>query len=73
MDTLRQMAAVQVMPNVDTINQHVLPHMAGNYESLLKKLRSVDVPPSVVAVSLIIQSLNKQDFQSAIEVASKIL
>lgn len=67
------MAAVQVMPNVDTINQHVLPHMVGDHDSLLRKLRSADVPPSVVAVSLMIQSLNKQDFSTAIKVASNIL
>lgn len=73
LDALRQMAAVQVTPNVDTISQHVLPHMANdNVEGLLRKLRSAEVPPSVVALSLMIQSLNRQDFQSAIDVASKI-
>jgi hypothetical protein len=74
LDALRQMAAIQVMPNIDTISHHVLPHMAKeNVETLLRKLRSADVPPSVVAISLIVQSLKNQDFKSAIEIASKIL
>ena len=73
LDALRQMAAVQVVPNVDTISQRVLPYMADdNIESILRKLRSADVPPSVVAISLLIQSLNRLDFSSAIDVASKI-
>lgn len=67
------MAAIQVMPNVDTISQRVLPYMANdNVETLLRKLRSAEVPPSVVAISLMVQSLNRQDFASAIDVASKI-
>lgn len=73
LDALRQMAAVQVVPNVDTINQHVLPHMAGdNVESILRKLRSADVPAGIVALSLVVQCLNRLDFTSAIDVASKI-
>jgi hypothetical protein len=41
--------------------------------TLIRKLRAVDVPPSVVATSLIVRSLNNQDFTTAINVASKIL
>ncbi len=74
MDALRQMAAIQVMPNVDTISQRVLPFMADEeVGTLIRKLRAVDVPPSVVATSLIVRSLNNQDFTTAINVASKIL
>lgn len=73
LDALRQMAAIQVTPNVDTISQRVLPYMENdNVETLLRKLRSAEVPPSVVAISLMVQSLNRQDFASAIDVASKI-
>jgi hypothetical protein len=68
------MAAIQVMPNVDTISQRVLPFMADEeVGTLIRKLRAVDVPPSVVATSLIVRSLNNQDFTTAINVASKIL
>jgi hypothetical protein len=74
LDALRQMAAIQIMPNIDTISQRVLPYMADeDVGTLLRKLRSADVPPSVIAISLIVQSLNKQDFKSAIDVATKIL
>jgi leucine-rich PPR motif-containing protein, mitochondrial len=73
LDALRQMAAIKVLPNVDTINQRVLPHMADEeVETIIRKLRAVDVPPGVVAISLIVRSLKKQDFTTAINIASKI-
>lgn len=64
------MATIRVIPNVDTINQHVLPHLAGeNPRSLVRKLRSADVPSNVVALSLLTQSLDRLDFKSAVEIA----
>lgn len=73
LDALRQMSVVQVTPNVDTISQRVLPYMAtGNVRTLLKKLRSADVPSTVVAISLVAENLKRLDFSSAIDVASKL-
>lgn len=71
LDVLKQMAAVRVTPNVDTIHQHVLPHLAvgDGIKGLLKKLRAADVPSTVVANSLLLQSLDRRDFSSATQIA----
>lgn len=66
------MASIQVSPNIDTINQHVLPHITGRtIDSVIKKLRDADVPGSTVAIALVLQNLDRKEIQGAIDIVTK--
>ena len=65
------MASVQVLPNIDTISLHVLPHMSSDtVNGVLRKLREADVPGSTVAISILIQNLDRQDLNAALDVVT---
>jgi len=71
LDVLRQMASIQVSPNIDTISQHVLPHITGRtIDGVIKKLRDADVPGSTVAIALLLQNLDRKELSSAIDVVT---
>ncbi|XP_046643732.1 leucine-rich PPR motif-containing protein, mitochondrial-like isoform X2 [Daphnia pulicaria] len=69
-DTLRKMAAIRLYPNVQTINKHILPHLAGDSQTLLQKLRSARLSFPVISVALLQKSLASLDFNEAIRITS---
>jgi len=65
------MNSLDVNPNIETVLR-ILPRFRNDSaKSLFSKLVSANVPPSVAAGSLLIQSLERNDFRVALEMASK--
>lgn len=66
-----QMASLDVNPNIETVLPVLSRFGNDSVESVYSKLVLANVPPSVAAGSLLIQSLEHNDFQAAFEKAYK--
>jgi hypothetical protein len=64
------MAAIRLFPNMGTIKQHMLPHLTGNSQTLMQKLRSARLSFPAISMALLQKSLASLDFDDAIRVTS---